>query len=426
MGMGGILCRSKHREFPCGIIDDIKEKYMIKKILLIIMGLLIAGGVSASMWYTQKNPITTIRETVSDTELAQTDPIAVPTPKTEKRKLEQDAVVAATVAEQPAPPTPPAPFTFTVIADAENYSTPSGHNDVLESMLAKSASYTPAIGFFSGDVLAFTDATNTTMLTNLKTLIERYFTRYYIVYGKHDLECGTRCFDAWQKVFFTEDADKKKDTSDAPAVPQSPAIHSQPTPQPDTTTDQAIAALQIPTTEIPGAVVRPVAPPIAEPPKPYHSFDHEQTHFILLSSDYPMKHGIDDAQMAWLAQDLAATTARNIIVFSHVPPINFFKKSAKECHDMTCDEPRRQKLIALFEKHGVDLVISGHEHAFDHQIVNGIHYVLAGNTGNSKRYKNTTWKDSFLVVTVEERRIIVQSLFADGTENRTIDIPTTL
>lgn len=93
---------------------------------------------------------------------------------------------------------------------------------------------------------------------------------------------------------------------------------------------------------------------------------------------------------------------------------------------MTCDEPRRQKLIALFEKHGVDLVISGHEHAFDHQIVNGIHYVLAGNTGNSKRYKNTTWKDSFLVVTVEERRIIVQSLFADGTENRTIDIPTTL
>ncbi len=392
---------------------------MFKKILLIIGGLSIAASVGASFWYTQNNPVTTIRETVSDAEVAHTDPVATPTPKIEKREIARAAETTVVAQQQSSDTSPPQPFTFTVIADAENYKSPSGHNDELEALLQKGASLKPHLGFFSGDLIVYTDPKNRTILTNLKDLLDRYYTRYHIVYGRHDLECGAPCFHAWHDVFF-KTPDAEKPTNIAPPQ-QSPPRQSS---QPQTPDDQAIAALQIPTTEVAGAIAEPITPPIAAPPKPYHSFDYEQTHFILLSSDYPVKHGIDDAQMAWLEHDLANTPARNIIVFSHIPPVNFFKKSAKECHDMTCDEPRRQKLVALFEKYGVDLVISGHEHVFDHKVVHGIDYVLAGNTGNGKRYKNTTWKDSFLFVTVEEKRIILQSLFADGTENRTIEIAT--
>lgn len=390
------------------------------------MGLMIAAGAGAGWWYAHTNPIVAIRETVSDTEIVYTDPVATPTSKTEKRAQSRVAVATAQALEQAATTTtPPQPFTFTVIADADSYKAPSGHNDELEPLLQKSASLKPTFGFFSGDLITYTNPKNLTVLKNLKSLIERHYTQYYIVYGNHDLECGAPCFQSWHDVFFKDDAkDVAEKLTTLPSPTPTATSPAAVAPQPQSADDQTIAALQIPTTEIASGIAKPVAPPIDAPPKPYHSFDHEQTHFILLSAGYPTKYGIDDVQMAWLANDLAATTARNIIVFSHVPPVSFFKESAKKCRDMTCDEPRQQKLVALFEKYGVDLVISGHEHVFDHKIVNGVDYVIAGNTGNDKRYKNTTWKDSFLFVTVEERRIIVTSLFADGTENRTFDIAT--
>lgn len=377
------------------------------------------GGIGTSLWYTSVNPVQLVQETVSREELARTDTTARPTDKAlERARTEQPVVTTsdATARTDDASP-PPRTFAFTVIADAENYATPTGHNDVLPEILAQSAARKPAFGVFSGDIVTFADPSNTAVLTNLKTLIEKHYAHYYIAYGLHDLECGAQCFAAWQKVFFS--------AHNAPATTPHPRTSSPTPPIPsDSEADKELEALRIPLTDMPHAPVQPVAPPVAAPPRPYHTFDYEQTHFILLSSDYPLKHGVDDAQLAWLENDLKAARARNIIVFSHVPPVTFFQKSAKNCHDMSCDEPRRKKLVGLFERYGVDLVISGHEHAFDHKIVNGIHYVLAGNSGNGKRYKNSMWKDSFLFVTVEEKRITVQSYLTDGTEYRAIAINT--
>ncbi|MEA3322617.1 MAG: metallophosphoesterase [Patescibacteria group bacterium] len=259
------------------------------------------------------------------------------------------------------------PFSFVVVADAETYSTPSRQNDVFEHMLSLSASHKPAFALFTGDLLTF-DFPDKNQLRNVKKLIEKYYDKYYIAVGKHDVECGAKCVDAWNKVFYDKD---------------------------------------------------PVA---GEEKILYHSFDHENTHFVLLSSDFPLKHSIDDNQLKWLDEDLSKTDKDHTIIAIHVPPVNFFKKSAKECHDMTCSEPQRTKLINILKKYHVDLVLSGHEHAFDHKVVDGIDFVLAGNSGNGKRYKDSTWEDSFSLVNVSKNHITLKGIHSNGEVIREIQI----
>lgn len=259
-------------------------------------------------------------------------------------------------------------FHFTVLADSEDYDTTTGHNDVLQHILSQSSKHSPDFVIFTGDLITMPEP-SASRLRELKKLINTYYKKYYIAFGKHDLECGARCVSTWQENFF------------------------------DTT--QTAAARQ----------------PL------YHSFDHYNAHFVLLSSDYPLKHGIDDAQLLWLENDLRTTDKKNIIVVSHVPPVNFFKESAKKCHDMTCDETRRLRLVSILEKYHVDLVLSGHEHAFDHKIINGIDYILSGNIGNGKRYKNSTWQNIYLHVTVDENTLTVTAYDENANPIRTIAIP---
>lgn len=251
------------------------------------------------------------------------------------------------------------PFSFVVFADAEDYDTASGHNAILEHMLTSGVAQKPIFAIFTGDLFTMTDAT-TSRIANLLTLLNHYYPTYYIAFGKHDIECGDQCVDIWNKLFFHIKNPTKKDR-----------------------------------------VL-------------YHSFDHENTHFVLLSSDYPLKHGVDDAQLTWLDDDLTKTDKENIIVISHVPPINFYKESAKLCHDMTCDEARRMRLQSILTKHHVDLVLSGHEHTFDHRIIDNVIYVISGNVGNGKRYKNTLWQNSFLYITVDGPRITLKLLDENG------------
>ncbi len=251
------------------------------------------------------------------------------------------------------------PFDFVVIADSESYKATGGHEEKFESVLAKATSYKPDFAVFSGDIV-IQSGPDVARIKNIKNLIERHFEKYYIAFGKHDVECGASCVDVWESVFFNK---KYK---------------------------------------------------LGETRKLYHSFDYENTHFVLLSSDYPIKHAVDDEQLAWLNTDLKNNDKSNVIVVVHVPPVTFFKESAKENHDMTYNVVQRDKLLAILNKYKVDLVISGHEHVFDHKVVDGIDYVLAGAVGKSKRYKDSIWKDSFLYITVSGNRIVLKSFGLDG------------
>ncbi len=262
-------------------------------------------------------------------------------------------------------------FIFVAIGDSENYKSSTGYNEKLPLILEKAKEQKPDFALFTGDIIT-TGANNLnenrSRIEGSKNLIEKYFNNYYIAFGKHDIECGWNCIELWFEIFF----------------------------------DQKLGA--------------------TEKPDLFHSFDYLNTHFVLLSSDYPLKHSIDEEQLKWLEEDLDKTLKVNKIVVQHVPPVSFFKKSVKECHDMSCSGEVPEKLLKIFKENKVDLVISGHEHVFDHKIESDIDFVLSGNSGNSTRHKEAIKGNIFSIFKIADEKISVTAINTSGKVIREISI----
>jgi hypothetical protein len=85
-----------------------------------------------------------------------------------------------------------------------------------------------------------------------------------------------------------------------------------------------------------------------------------------VASGTGMEHFFDDpAHLRWL---------QGRIPFCHHPPF-----CAGPEHGNT--EAMVQRLVPLFRRAGVRLVLSGHEHNFQHAVVDGVHYVVSGASG---------------------------------------------
>jgi tartrate-resistant acid phosphatase type 5 len=94
-----------------------------------------------------------------------------------------------------------------------------------------------------------------------------------------------------------------------------------------------------------------------------------------IASGTDVEHYFDDpAHSRWVKEVLGGQGARWRIPFSHHPPF-----CAGPEHTNTTGMVER--LVPLFEEAGVRLVLSGHEHNFQHAVVNGIHYVVSGAAG---------------------------------------------
>ncbi len=104
----------------------------------------------------------------------------------------------------------------------------------------------------------------------------------------------------------------------------------------------------------------------------YYSFDHRGYHFIVLDSIFPTpdrlwEGRIDDAQLQWLAHDLAAIPpVAPIIVITHVPLITGYlaygpKPDGTQRYD-TVSVANSAAVIALFAAHNVLAVLQGHLH----------------------------------------------------------------
>ncbi len=262
-------------------------------------------------------------------------------------------------------------FSFVAIGDAESNKGNDGFNGEFVDVLQKSRKYNPDFALFTGGIISASgtdDDDNRNRIDNLKTTVQQSYNNYYFAFGKQDIECGTTCIDHWLEIFFGV----RKENEQKRIL--------------------------------------------------YHSFDYLNTHFVLLSTDYPKKHSIDEEQLQWLADDLSQNTKPNTIVVQHISPVTFFKESAKACRDMSCDDQVRQKLLALFKKHNVDLVISGHENAFDHKIVDGIDFVLSGQIGNKPRHKNVIKGDIYTLFMVRGEEIKLEAINTKGEIIRAISI----
>jgi len=88
---------------------------------------------------------------------------------------------------------------------------------------------------------------------------------------------------------------------------------------------------------------------------------------------------MDKSQLDWLEKELAASGSDWKVVFFHHPLY-----SSGGTHGS--DDELRAQLEALFLKHGVDLVLSGHEHFYERiKPQKGIYYFVSGGAGKLRK-----------------------------------------
>jgi 3',5'-cyclic AMP phosphodiesterase CpdA len=107
----------------------------------------------------------------------------------------------------------------------------------------------------------------------------------------------------------------------------------------------------------------------------YYSIRMGDAEFFALDSTY-----LDPQQLDWIDKQLSSSRARWKICFFHHPPY-----SAAHFHGADLD--LRRRLEPLFEKYGVNLVLSGHEHVYERiKPQHGIYYFVLGSAGQLRAH----------------------------------------
>ncbi len=131
--------------------------------------------------------------------------------------------------------------------------------------------------------------------------------------------------------------------------------------------------------------------------KSWYSLDRMGIHFIILDSNLPLDWW--SKQHRWLQSELksASLSKQPMIILLHRPLFNI------GLHDKDAKGLRR-KVVSLFEKYGVAIVFSGHDHNYQRALRNGIYYVVSGGGGGGLYRKVSSdpevlkYNQKFLVV----------------------------
>lgn len=108
------------------------------------------------------------------------------------------------------------------------------------------------------------------------------------------------------------------------------------------------------------------------------------------------------AQRAFLERTLAESTATWKIVALHHPPYSAGYQGSSTAV--------REAFSPLFERYGVQLVLSGHEHDYQRSVpVNGVVYVVTGGVARTRR----TGEDDFTAVSFSWHHFVDLSVFED-------------
>jgi predicted phosphodiesterase len=106
----------------------------------------------------------------------------------------------------------------------------------------------------------------------------------------------------------------------------------------------------------------------------YYSFDYGDIHFLLLNTQE--SYAVGSAQYNFALSDLSTTTKRWKIVIAHIPG---YTAGGSGAH--TEDANMIAMSVNIFTPYGVDLVLNGHNHFYQHNKVSGIDYVVIGSAG---------------------------------------------
>lgn len=124
----------------------------------------------------------------------------------------------------------------------------------------------------------------------------------------------------------------------------------------------------------------------------------------------------DPKQFTWLIQELKKSETPWKVVAMHVPIYGRIERRPE------ADLNLRARLEPVFIEHGVDIVLSGHNHVYQRlRPQNGIHYFTAGSGGKIDRGQILP-DDPDLLVGNDERNVAILLQFTEGTcEFKAID-----
>lgn len=108
-----------------------------------------------------------------------------------------------------------------------------------------------------------------------------------------------------------------------------------------------------------------------------YSFDYANSHFVVLDSDAPGAHKINDTQRTWLEKDLTGNKEENIFVVFHEPA---YPVSDKATESLDVYPSERNALWQIFEKYNVAAVFNGHEHIVSRRKIGKVYQFVFGST----------------------------------------------
>ena len=109
---------------------------------------------------------------------------------------------------------------------------------------------------------------------------------------------------------------------------------------------------------------------VASGTEAYYSFDYGNMHFICLDS-YETDRSADGAMMTWLEADLAANDKEWVIAFWHHAA---YSKGPRDSDEVERSIVLRANAVPILERYGVDLVLTGHSHAYERSYLIDGHY----------------------------------------------------
>jgi hypothetical protein len=150
----------------------------------------------------------------------------------------------------------------------------------------------------------------------------------------------------------------------------------------------------------------------------WYSYDWGRIHFAALDTEADYA-----TQIAWLDVDLAATSLPWKIVYLHRPPYSSGEHGS--------DTRLRDLLAPIAERHGVQLVIAGHDHDYERMLPqNGVNYVVTGGGGRGTRNVGsssfTAFSEEvihFVYLEVGVDQLVLHAIDAQGTEFDSLVVP---
>jgi hypothetical protein len=150
----------------------------------------------------------------------------------------------------------------------------------------------------------------------------------------------------------------------------------------------------------------------------WYSYDYGRVHFAALDTESSYAE-----QARWLDEDLAATTLPWKIVYMHRPPYSSGNHGS--------DTSLRAALAPILERHGVQLVLAGHDHDYERtKSINGTTYVVTGGGGRGTyKVDSSSFTElsvaviHFVYGEVTEHEMVLHAIDGTGREFDSVVIP---